>query len=174
MTLNFDAIYHEHKGLVFNLALNYVQNTQDAEEITQDVFVSAYKALASFRKESKVSTWLYRITINKSLDLIKKRKRKKRFGFVTSLFFDNTNDIKFDQPSFDHPGVQLEHKEAIENIFKHINTLPPNQKTALILSKLEGKSQAEISVIMETSVKAVDALVQRAKKGLSKRLNNNR
>ncbi|MBK9801179.1 MAG: RNA polymerase sigma factor [Bacteroidetes bacterium] len=84
--MNLEELYKEHKNLVFNLALNYVQNVQDAEEITQDVFVTIHFSLHSFKAESKITTWIYRITINKSLDFIKARQRKKRFAFITSLF----------------------------------------------------------------------------------------
>ena len=73
----FDEIYDNNKDQVYNLALQYVQNQHDAQEITQDVFVAVYKSMSSFRKDSLMSTWIYRITINKSLDYLKARKRKK-------------------------------------------------------------------------------------------------
>ncbi len=167
----FEQIYHAHKRNVFNLALQYVQHLEEAEEITQDVFVSIHQSIDNFKEQSKLSTWIYRITINKSLDFIKAKKRKKRFGIFTSIFFENSNDVKHEKPTFDHPGVQLENKEALEKIFLQINQLPNNQKTALILSKIEQKPQAEIAEIMNLSVKAVESLLQRAKKTLSNKLN---
>ncbi len=167
----FEQIYNEHKNQVFNLALQYVQNYEDAQEITQDVFVSIHKSLFTFKEQSKLSTWIIRITINKSLDYIKAKKRKKRFGFLVSILHSETNEVIYDVPNFNHPGVQLESKEAIENIFKLINQLPDNQKTALILSKIENKKQAEISEIMNISIKSVESLIQRAKLNLSDKLN---
>ncbi len=166
----FKDLYRLYKNLVFNLALQYVQNTEDAEEITQDVFVSVFQSLSSFQENSKHSTWIYRITINKSLDFIKAKQRKKRFAAIVSLFSSDTGKMRFDKPTFDHPGVVLEQKEALENIFKHLNDLPPNQKTALILSKIEYKSQTEIAEIMQLSVSAVESLIQRAKANLNKKL----
>ncbi len=171
--MNLEFLYNEHKNLVFNLALQYVQNTEDAEEITQDVFVSVYQNIGSFNENSKISTWIYRITINKSIDFLKSKKRKKRFAFITSLFHDNSNELKHNKQTFDHPGVLLEQKEAIENLFNLINELPDNQKTALILMKIEHKTQAETAEIMNLSTKAVESLVQRAKVNLSKKLNTN-
>ena len=159
--------------MVYNLALQYVQQTEDAQEITQDVFVSVHQSFHQFREQSTVTTWIYRIAINKSIDFLKARKRKKRFGFLTSLFYDESNDLIYDLPSFDHPGIQLEHKERLEQLFNYINQLPDNQKTALILSKIEKKSQAEIAIIMELSAKAVESLVQRAKTNLLKKINRN-
>jgi RNA polymerase sigma factor (sigma-70 family) len=171
--LTFEELYNIHARMVFNLALQYVQNTEDAEEITQDVFVSVHQSFSSFKGESTLKTWIYRITINKSLDHIKSKQRKKRFAFLTSLFFDNSSDLKHDQPTFNHPGVQLEDKESIAAIFKHINDLPDNQKTALILHKIENKTQVEVAEIMQTSPKAIESLIQRAKTNLSKKLNTN-
>jgi RNA polymerase sigma factor (sigma-70 family) len=168
---NFEQIYEEHKNQVFNLALQYVQNYEDAQEITQDVFVSIHNSINSFKEQSKLSTWIYRIAINKSLDYIKAKKRKKRFGFLVSILHPETNEIQYDIPNFDHPGVQLEHKEAIENIFSLINELPDNQKTALILSKIEHKKQSEIADIMGLSTKSIESLIQRAKQNLSLKLN---
>jgi RNA polymerase sigma-70 factor (ECF subfamily) len=158
--------------MVFNLALNYVQNVEDAEEITQDVFVSVYQSIHSFQENSSLSTWMYRITINKSLDFLKSKQRKKRFALLTSLFFDNSNDLKHNPPEFNHPGVLLEHKEALGKLFKVINELPNKQKTALILHKIEQKSQAEVAEIMNISPKAAESLIQRAKTNLSKKLDN--
>ena len=76
----------QHQPRVYNTALNMLQNAEDAEEITQDVFVEAWHKAHTFKGESQVSTWLYRITINKCIDLIRSKKRKKRFAFLTQLF----------------------------------------------------------------------------------------
>ena len=170
--MQFVDIYNQHKNLVFNLALQYVQNTEDAEEITQDVFLSVHEKLDAFRQDAKVSTWLYRITINKSLDFIKAKKRQKRFSFFTSLFHEETGEIKHQSHDFDHPGVLMEQKQELNNLFTLINQLPDNQRTALILMKIEEKTQAETAEIMNLSPKAVESLVQRAKTNLSKKLNS--
>ncbi|MGB5031181.1 MAG: RNA polymerase sigma factor, partial [Saprospiraceae bacterium] len=105
--MNFEKIYVTHSSMVYNLALQYVQNIEDAQEITQDVFVAIHESLEGFNKQAQLTTWIYRITINKSLDFIKFRKRKKRFGFISSLFFDDSNELKHDVPTFDHPGVLI-------------------------------------------------------------------
>lgn len=172
--MNFEELYNAHKRMVYNLALHYVQQTEDAEEITQDVFISVYQSLNSFKEESSISTWLYRITINKSLDFIKARQRKKRFAFFTNLFYDDTNDLKHNlSDENNHPGIQLEDKEALSCLFKYINDLPDKQKTALILHKIEQKSQIEVANIMDISPKALESLVQRAKSNLSKKIKDN-
>ena len=171
--MTFEQLYESHKGIVFNLALQYAQNMEDAEEITQDVFVSVYQSIDQFKEQSSISTWIYRICINKSLDHIKAKKRKKRFGIFTSLFYEDSSDLRYDLPNVDHPGIQLEQKERLTYVFSCINQLPDKQKTALILSKIERKSQVEIAAIMNISPKAVESLVQRAKTGVLKKMNLN-
>jgi RNA polymerase sigma-70 factor (ECF subfamily) len=155
--------------MVFNLALSYVQNFNDAEEITQDVFLSVHQSISTFKAQSNIKTWIYRITINKSLDFLKAKMRQKRLSNFTSLFFENSSEIKHQDSDFNHPGVILEHKESIMHLFKIINQLPDNQKTVLILSKIEDKSQKEIAEIMKLSVKAVESLFQRAKNNIEKK-----
>ena len=156
--------------MVYNLALSYVQNREEAEEITQDVFLQVHFKLDTFKGASSLSTWIYRIGINKSLDFIKAKQRKKRFAQLTSLFYDDSSDLRHDAQGFDHPGIQLEQKEALERLFHHINELPSKQRTALILTKIEQKSQSEASDIMELSIKAIESLIQRAKVNLDKKI----
>jgi RNA polymerase sigma factor (sigma-70 family) len=165
-----EEIYNSYSKLVFNLALQYVQNKEDAEEITQDTFITIHQSMDKFRNESDISTWIYRIAINKSLDFLKAKKRKKRFALFTGLFNSAKDELHHDSKVFDHPGVLYEQKETLKNIFDQINSLPEKQRTALILSKIEQKSQKEISQIMQISPKAVESLIQRAKTTLAKKL----
>ena len=168
--MTFDEIYFEHYKMVFNLALHYVQNIEDAEEITQDVFLKVFDNLHTFKKQSSLKTWVYRITINQSLDFIKGKNAQKR-NFLYSIFSINDSNFKFQPSNFNHPGIELEQKEACQKIFEAINQLSDNQKTALILLKIEDKSQAETAEIMNLNVKALESLFQRAKNNLEILLN---
>lgn len=167
--MTFEQAYNEYKDLVYNLALQYLQNTADAEEIAQDVFLSVHQNLSSFEGKSSLKTWIYRITINKSLDFIKAKSRTKRSFFFNSRRLDDP-DTHITVSNFDHPGVLLEQKEAMKNIFDCINDLPERQKTALILMKIESKTQQETADIMESTVKSIESLYQRAKKNLAEKL----
>lgn len=162
--MTLELLYEKHAKQVYNLVLQYVQNVNDAEEITQDVFLAAYKSLDKFRNESNHSTWLYRIAINKSLDFLKAKKRKKRFFWFTNELTEN------DSVEFNHPGVLVENQEETAFIFSCMNQLPDNQKTALILNKIEQLPIAEIAGVMGLSAKAVESLIQRAKTNLSKKI----
>ncbi|WP_298156527.1 RNA polymerase sigma factor [Flavobacterium sp.] len=168
--LNFNDIYNEHHRRVYNFCLNYLQSLEDAEEVTQDVFVRVHLKIDTFNNQSQLSTWIYRICVNCCIDFVKAKKRKKRFGFLTSLFYDDSNEIKHDIGDFNHPGVVLEQKEAVAALFLKIEGLPANQKTALLLSKIEQKSQKEIAEIMAVSEKAVESLLFRAKDNLQKKM----
>ncbi len=168
MNRNFENIYHEHKEMVYNLCLNYLQNKEAAEETTQDVFVKIYKKIDSFQENAQLKTWIYRIAINASLDYIK---GKKRWAKIISIFPDKESHRMIELPSFDHPGVILEQKEALFNIFNQINQLSDNQKSAILLSKVEGRSLKEIGEILEVSPKAVESLLHRAKIKLKEKLN---
>ncbi|WP_300565596.1 sigma-70 family RNA polymerase sigma factor [Flavobacterium sp.] len=165
---NFETIYKQYSVLVYNVALNYLQNIEDAEEITQDVFVQISHSLKNFNQKSSLKTWIYRITINKSLDFIKQKNSKKYF-FVFGSKSNNEAEIK-NTSNFEHPGVLLESKENSALLFEVINQLPENQKTAFILSKLDGLSNPEIADIMKVSVSSVESLIFRAKTNLKEKL----
>lgn len=164
----FEDIYQSYKNKVFNTVIGYLQHTENAEEVTQDVFMEIYRSLPGFRQESAFSTWVYRIAVNKSLDFLKSSQRKKRLAFISSLFSPATPP----PPDFVHPGVLLEQKERSVYLFKAIDTLPENQKTAFILARLEGLGNKEVSEIMQISVGAVESLLSRARENLKKQLSH--
>ena len=167
----FEALYEEYKLLVYNLALHYVQHTSDAQDITQEVFVKIYRHYEKHdAATASLKTWIYRITINHCLDFLRTRKAKKRWGFITGLFHHESGEPLADAARFDHPGIEAESKEELHQLFILINELPGNQKTALILTRIEDRSQKEVAEIMNTSVKAVESLLQRARQTLQKKL----
>lgn len=166
---SFSAVVNRYQDLVYNTALGIVQNAEDADDITQEVFVQVHLSVSSFKGDSKFSTWLYRITISKALDHEKKKKRKKRFAFVQSLF-GNHEAEEIHPVEFNHPGVQLERKESAADLFKALKLLPENQRIAFTLHKLEGQSHQEIAAIMNLSLYAVESLMGRAKTNLKKLL----
>ena len=143
-----------------------------AEDITQEVFVTVFRSILSFNEKSSVSTWIYRITVNKCLDHLRFKNRRKRQGVFSMLFHNDTGEVLHDPPNFVHPGVQLERKENAKHLFAAIDTLPDNQKTAFVLTHVEELSQEEVAEIMDLSVKAVESLLQRAKSYLRKKLGN--
>ena len=165
----FGKMIDEWQDMVYNTAVSIVQNTDDADDITQEVFIQVYQSISSFKGESKFSTWLYRITLSKVLDHEKRKKRKKRFAFVQS-FFGNGEAEQADAVEFDHPGVLMEKKESAAILFKALKQIPENQRIAFTLHKLEGQPYQEIATIMNTTLYAVESLMGRAKGNLRKAL----
>ena len=163
----FKFLVDNYQDRVFNTAIGIVQNAEDAEDVAQEVFIQVFRSIHAFKAESKLSTWIYRITTTRSLDLLRSRKSKKRFGFLQRLFGDG-NEPLHELPDFNHPGVAMDRKENASKLFKAINQLPENQKTAFTLHKLEDLSYQEISNIMQTSVPAIESLMHRAKQNLRK------
>ncbi|QIP12370.1 RNA polymerase sigma factor [Spirosoma aureum] len=166
----FRQLYEATKSRVFNTALSYVHTREDAEEITQDVFVEVFQAIGAFKGDATITTWLYRITVNKSLDFLKQKKRQKRFAFFTSLFDRSTGEVLHHPTDFFHPGIALENQENAAKLFKTIDKLPDKQKTAYILTRIEGLSNTEAASVMAVSVGAVESLLQRATENLKKHL----
>lgn len=166
----FTKLVDEWQDMVYNTALGIVQHADDADDITQEVFIQVYKSISSFKGDSKFSTWLYCITLGKALDHEKKKKRQKRFGFVQS-FFGGGEDEQVHAVEFNHPGVQLEKKEKANELFNALKLIPDNQRIAFTLHKLEGQSYREIAEIMNTSLYAIESLIGRAKTNLKKELN---
>ena len=166
----FKRLVDEWEDMVYNTAVGIVQNPEDADDITQEVFIQVYQSVSSFKGDSKLSTWLYRITVNRSLDHLKKMKRKKQLGFMRGLF-GLTVEEQSQPAEFDHPGVLMEKKEKAAELFKALDMIPDKQRIAFTLNKLEGKSYNEIAEIMDTSLYAVESLMGRAKGNLKKILN---
>lgn len=159
----FKILVETSRDMVYNVCLNYLQNREEAEDTMQEVYVTIYKTIKDFKEESSLKTYIYRITINKCLDTIRKKKAKRRFAIFSA--YDEEQ-----QPDFNHPGIIRENKERAEILYGFLNKLPSSQKTALILCETESMTYKEISAIMETTTGAVESLIFRAKENLRKML----
>lgn len=161
----FRILIESYKDKVFNTTLGLLHNQSDAEDITQEVFVEIYLSIKHFKSKSKLSTWIYRITITKSLDFLRKKKRKKRFAFFTNMF-DEKGQMIHEPYETIHPGVQAENNELSLILFNAISRLPESQKIAFTLNRIELLSYGEIAEIMNISLSAVESLLFRAKQKL--------
>lgn len=153
---------------VYNTALALVRNAEDAQDVSQEVFIGVFQSAGSFRGDARLSTWVYRITVQKSLEHIRNARRKKRGGVLMSLLGrEHLLPVETNAP-FYHPGVKLENKERAAILFQAIGQLNENQQTAFTLHKVEALSYAEIAEIMKISVSSVESLMFRAKQNLRK------
>ncbi len=158
---------------VFATCISFVPNKEDAEDIAQDVFVEIFNSIEKFKGDSKLSTWIYRITTNKCLEFIRKRNTKKRFAFLQSI---TGNEMPLNKSNYfteiNHPGIILENKEKSEVLFKAINKLPESQRVMFTLSKVDGLSYKEIADITGNSLSSVESILFRSKKNLQSILKN--
>ncbi|MBK6772801.1 MAG: RNA polymerase sigma factor [Ignavibacteria bacterium] len=166
----FRILFDLYKINVYNTASGFLTNVNDAEDVTQEVFIQVFKSIEHFKENSKLSTWIYRITITKCLDLLRKKKTKKRFAFFVDLFENEEKDKEEVFVNYEHPGVQTDKLELSKILFKEIDKLPDNQRISFVLNKVEKLAYKEISEVMGISVPAVESLIFRAKSGLKKRL----
>jgi len=159
--------YHKQ---VIKTAFHLLQNMDDAEDLAQDVCIEIIESARSFKGNSSLSTWIYRLTVNKSLNFIRKNKRKQLVKQFESFFSkgDDNASSRVEEPS-EHDKT-FENNERKQILEKAINSLPENQKTAFILSKYEELSYKEITEIMNLSLASVESLLQRAKQNLQKKL----
>jgi RNA polymerase sigma factor (sigma-70 family) len=162
---DFVDIYQQNKGLVYRLALSYVRDVQEAEDITQEVFVKVFEKAHQFKGNAQVKTWIYRITTTTSLDFIKAKKRKKRSGNIRSLTDEAGLSIDIQDMS-PHPGALVENKELSKYLFAAMDELADPQRSAFYLSQVEGLGNIEIAQMLEKSVGATESLIQRAKANL--------
>jgi RNA polymerase sigma-70 factor, ECF subfamily len=155
---------------VINTCYRFLLDKKDAEDISQEVFVEVFQSIKSFHGNSKLSTWIYRIAVTKSLDEIKKRNRKKRFSSIGKML--HLDDVANWISGGTRPDKSLNEEENMKEIMQVLSTLPQNQRVAFTLSKIEGYTNPEIADIMETTTVAVESHIYRAKKKLSEELKN--
>lgn len=169
-TRAFGTLIQMHQKTVFNTCLNIMSQTQDAEDLTQEVFAEVFRSISKFRGDSKLTTWIHRIAINKCMEEIKSRKRQKRAGFFSfKKSLDDPKVMNIGSSQF-HPGVALENIEKAKVLYKKIEELSPNQRIAFTLSHMEGRSYKEIAEIMNLSLSAVESLVFRARTALKSKI----
>ncbi len=165
----FKRLVDEYNLKVINICFRFFLNQQDAEDVAQLIFIEIFQSIPRFKQESKLSTWIYRVTVSKCLDELKKRNRKKRFIAIGKRLLPDQVADWLDAKI--RPDEQMEDKEGWNSLMKALDKLPENQRIALNLSKIEGYSIQEIADIMNTSVPSVDALIFRGKQHLKKKSN---
>jgi RNA polymerase sigma-70 factor (ECF subfamily) len=156
---------NKFRDRVFRTCLGFVQDTEDASDLTQEVFLAVIESIHSYRSESKLETWMYRIAVNKSLNFLRKRKIKAMFQNIDRLAFGKGSK---EMPQLSHnPGEMRENSDDAKFLLRFaLGKLPENQRIVFILGKYDEKSNSEIANIMEISLSAVEALQHRAKRNL--------
>ena len=170
----FRLLVERYQTLVINTCFGFIHDQEDAQDIAQDVFIEVLHSVNKFRNEAKISTWLYRIAVNKSLNYIRSR-NKFRWFRKTGEIYSNNDPVDpqiTEVTDNDTPVSIIENKERSETLHAAVNALPENQKIAFVLNKFEELSYKEIADVMNISLSAVESLIFRARKSLQKKLIN--
>ena len=159
----FEFLVREHEKLVYNLALRMLGNEQDALDASQEAFFRAYRALDSFRADSKFSVWLYRVTHNVCMDMLRHRSRA---GDSLSLTDQEGDELSLPDTRFD-PEAELEKKELRQAVREGLQKLEPAFRQALVLREINGLSYEEIGQAMDLEPGTVKSRIFRARRKLA-------
>lgn len=161
----FKEIVDNYKLMVVNTCYGFVHNLEDADDIAQDVFVDVWRKLDTFKGQSKMSTWIYRIAVNKSLNFLRQNKSNPIICALESI-----KENIFNQTSKDNDDDLEERSKKIKLIHKAIKRLPEKQKTTFVLFYYEGLVYKEIADITGSSIASVESVLFRARNNVKKYL----
>ncbi len=169
---DFRQLVEKYQQRVFRLVIGFVHDKEEAEDITQEVFLRAWQSLNKFRGESSFSTWLHKIAVNICLNYSRKKSANRLVTRISS-FFDPEHEKEIQIPLYEDNAEEIIIKEEHSAWLKRaLDSLPENQRTAIILSKYDDLPQKEIASVMNLTEGAVEALIQRAKKNLREKLSS--
>jgi RNA polymerase sigma-70 factor, ECF subfamily len=168
---SFQLLVETYQRMVVNTCLGIVHNKADAEDLAQDVFLEIFRTAENFRGDAKISTWLYRIATNRSLNLIRNNKRKRFFQSIEETFISGRNRAsEISENRGDQPDQNITDQQRSDFLHRAIDQLPEKQRTAFTLNKYEELPYQQIAEIMEISLASVESLIHRAKKNLQEQL----
>ena len=157
----FDALVVRHQKTIHRVCYRFTGNAEDAADLTQEVFVKAYRSLAKFRGTSAFSTWLYRIAVNACLSFKAARKNK------PNEEWDENHDVAATEPGVEEA---LDAKMNAVSIRAALDTLPEKQRLTVIMKVLEERTHAEVAEILGSNVGTVKANLFFAIRNLRKQL----
>lgn len=169
---SFEALLDKYHRPIINFLYRFVGDKIEAEDLTQEVFLRVYRSAKTYAPKAKFSTWIYVIAKNLALNELRRRKSH-RASSLNEIVPSEEGEIPRELPGYS-PTVltELEKQDLIEAVKKAIDTLPDNQKTAVILRRYEEFSYEEIARVVGCSVSAVKSLLNRAKVALKEKLRN--
>lgn len=162
---HFDLLIERWQKPLFNFVLRFLNSEEEARDACQDAFVNAYRNLAKFKKESKFSSWLFKIAINRCNTLLRKRQRWR-------MFFEPSGETEFADSVVDERNAEqmVEREQIYGRIRRAVSQLPPEQKAVLLLKTYEGLKFHEISEMLSCPVSTVKSRMYYALDGLRKAL----
>ena len=160
------ALVEKYKRMIYRVAVKITQNHEDASDVVQEVFLKVYDAIGKFRMDSSFETWLYRIVVNMSINLVKSRRRRKEFVYTKDVDAEIAPDVRYKAESKDNPYLNVEKRELREWVTKAVDSLPVHHRTVVILHEFEGLTHSEIASILKCSEGTVRSRLHYARKHL--------
>lgn len=172
----FDRLYRDHVDRMYRFAQRLCGSPDDAKDLVQETFLSAYRSLKDFRGESSISTWLYTIAAHACQRMRRKRKgAPERELSLDALIPTADGDMPLQVPGSDlTPEERLEHKELRHSLFSAVHKLPKKYRMVLVLRDMEGLSAREVGAVMDLTERAVKSRLHRARLFLRHELNGQR
>lgn len=153
---DFDTIVEEYSDFVYNVAFKMMGKPEDAEDVAQDAFISAFRAFHRFRGESKVTTWLYRITVNAALMRLRKEKRGRE---LTQSGLDQV-EVRSKEPGPESAAVTTELGDKLR---EGISRLQSDLRAAVVLRDVEGLSNSEAADVLDITVSSLKSRLHRGR-----------
>lgn len=163
---DFDLLMEKWQKPLYNFVLRFMSSEEEARDACQDAFINAYRNLDKFKKQSKFSSWLFKIAINRCNTLLKKRKRWRMF-FTPAAENEDYADTLIDEKNAEQ---LVEREQIFDRIRTAIDRLPPEQKTVLLLKEYQGMKFHEISEMLDCPVSTVKSRMYYALDGLRRAL----
>ena len=168
--LAFEILVRRHQTPVLNLVYRYVGDRTKAKDLAQEVFIRVWRAANRYEPKAKFTTWIYRITANLCLNELKSIKGKKLVQLEAEEEDRQSTNYKTTSDAFQSPEDLLLAEERSRQVSGALQSLPENQRMALILKRYDNLPYDEIAKIMECSISAVESLLVRAKRNLQEKL----
>jgi RNA polymerase sigma-70 factor (ECF subfamily) len=165
----FDLLVLRYQHKVIKLVARLLRDPTEAEDVAQEAFVKAYRALASFRGDSAFYTWLYRIAVNTARNAMASRQRRP-LDYEAELSDSEQSNVETRLRHADTPEASVLSEEIRETVNRAVSDLPEDLRTAIILREVEGLSYEEIAAAMDCPVGTVRSRIFRAREAIDRSL----
>jgi RNA polymerase sigma-70 factor (ECF subfamily) len=155
----FKKLYQAAGGFVYNVAWRVIGNKEDAEEVTQEVFLTVYHKLKEFRFQSSFKTWVYRIAVNHAINYSKKAAKQRN---RTVEYDEKFNAVSVNPEA----GLNMEQEAREKLVHKFLSSLNPEQRACIVLRNMEGLSYQQIAESLGININTVRSRLKRAREAL--------
>lgn len=162
----FEQLVNTYQDRVYSHCMYLTGNADDAQDLAQDVFVQAYKAISSFRHESDFGTWLHRIAVNQWINFCRRQKKITTVSIDEPLYTDDSELLRELAATSENPLEKLERSEFNLMVKESLDQLPAEYRMALILRDIEGYSYDEIAALLDCSLGTVKSRINRGRKAI--------